>query len=145
MENKVDFKVVQLYNKGMGEIVIDSSCILEFLLNQKGKEIVLNSVGSSRLVAPDCLPCEIGDAISKLIKKELISVVDGVAVYHEFARIPIRFMEPDISNSLVIAGETGCRVYEAYYISLAKQLSLPFFTMNENMKNAAVSRGVTCL
>ena len=129
----------------MHEIVIDSSCILEFLLNQKSKEIVQKTVGSSRLVAPDCLPCQIGDAINKLIKKEIFSIADGVSVYHEFARIPFRFIEADISNSIVIAGEAGCTAYHAYYISLAKQLALPLFTMNEDMKKAAISRGVTCL
>ena len=129
----------------MNEIVIDSSCILDFLLNQKRKELVFKTVGNSRLVAPDCLPCEIGNSISRLIKKKLISVTDGVSIYHEFARIPIRFIEADISNSIVIAGETGCTAYQAYYISLAKQLALSLFTMNEDMKNAAVLRGVTCL
>ncbi|SFI99128.1 Predicted nucleic acid-binding protein, contains PIN domain [Treponema bryantii] len=129
----------------MSEIIIDSVCILEFLLNRKSKEVVQNTVGKSRLLAPDCLPCEIGNAVSKLIKKSLITVVDGVAVYHELARIPIRFIEPDIPSSIVIAGESGCSAYEAYYISLAKQLSLPLFTMNENMKEIAISRGVKCL
>ena len=129
----------------MNEIVIDSSCILDFLLNQKRKELVFKTVGNSRLVGPDCLPCEIGNSISRLIKKKLISVTDGVSIYHEFARIPIRFIEADISNSIVIAGETGCTAYQAYYISLAKQLALSLFTMNEDMKNAAVLRGVTCL
>ena len=141
----LDILLVQLYNRCVNEIVIDSSGILEFLLNQKSKDVVKQSVGISRLVAPDCLPCQIGEAISKLIKKGLISLVDGVAVYHEFTRIPIRFMEADISNSIVIAGETGCSAYDSYYISLAKQLSLPLFTMDEAMKDIAVSRGVTCL
>lgn len=129
----------------MKEIIIDSTCILGFLLNRKSKDFVQKKVGTARLVAPDCLPCEVGNAISKLVKKGLITIVDGVAVYHEFARIPIRFMEPDIPNSIVIAGESGCGAYEAYYISLAKQLSLPLFTMNENMKEIAISRGVKCL
>ena len=129
----------------MDEIVIDSSCILDFLLNQNAKEFVQKTVGNSRLVAPDCLPYEIGDSISRLIKKELISIAEGVSVFHEFARIPIRFIEPDISNSIVIAGETGCNVYKAYYISLAKQFSLSLFTVNDDMKKAAALRGVTCL
>ena len=129
----------------MSEIVIDTSSILDFLLNQKRKEIILKTVGNSRLVAPSCLPYEIGESINKLIKKDLITVVDGVSVYHEFARIPIRFIEPDISNSIVISGETGCSAYESYYISLAKQLFIPLFTMNEDIKNTAVSRGVICL
>ena len=129
----------------MNEIIIDSSCILEFLLNKEGKEIVQKTVGNSRLVAPDCLTYEIVDSICRLVRNELISFIDGVAVYHEFARIPIRFIEPDVSNSIVIAGETGCNAYKAYYISLAIQFSLSLFTMNEDMKNTAISRGVICL
>ena len=129
----------------MNELVIDASCILEFLLNQNGKDSVVNTVGAARLVAPSCLPFEIGNAISKLIKRKLISIYDGVSVYHEFARIPMRLMEPDISNAIVIAGETESYAYDSYYISLAKQLSLPLYTMDETMKTNAVSRGVACL
>ena len=129
----------------MNELVIDASCILEFLLNQTNKDSVVKTVGTARLVAPSCLPFEIGNAISKLIKRKLISIYDGVSVYHEFARIPMRMMEPDIPNSIVIAGETESYAYDSYYISLAKQLSLPLYTMDETMKTNAVSRGVTCL
>ena len=129
----------------MNEIIIDSICILEFLLNHKFQEIIQRTVGNSQLVAPECLSYEVGNAVSKLINKGLITVVDGVAVYHELARIPIRFIEPDVSNSIVIAGESGCNAYEAYYVALAQQLSLPLFTLNENMKKIAISRGVKCL
>ena len=129
----------------MNELVIDASCILEFLLNQTNKDSVVKTVGAARLVAPSCLPFEIGNAVSKLIKRKLISIYDGVSVYHEFARIPMRMMEPDISNAIVIAGETESYAYDSYYISLAKQLSLPLYTMDETMKTNAVSRGVACL
>ena len=129
----------------MNEIVIDASCILEFLLNQNGKDTVIKTVGIAQLVAPNCLPYEIGNAISKLIKRKMLSIYDGVAVYHEFVRIPMRLMEPDIPNSIVVAGETESSAYDSYYISLAKQLSLPLFTMDETMKTNACSRGVICL
>ena len=129
----------------MKDIVIDASCILEFLLNQDAKNLVVQKVGSSQLVAPQCLPYEVGNAVSKLIKRKLISIVDGVAVYHEFARIPIRFVEPDIPDSIVIAGNTESYAYASYYISVAKRLNMPLFTLDEKMKDAADSQGVVCL
>ena len=129
----------------MNELVIDASCILEFLLNQTNKDTVVKTVGVACLIAPACLPFEIGNAISKLIKRQLISVYDGVSVYHEFVRIPIRLIEPDIPNAIVIAGETESYAYDSYYISLAKQLSLPLYTIDETMKSNAISRGVVCL
>ncbi|MCR4579126.1 MAG: type II toxin-antitoxin system VapC family toxin [Treponema sp.] len=129
----------------MNDIVIDASCILEFLLNQTSKEAVIQKVGESQLIAPSCLPFEIGNALSKLMKRKLISIFDGVAVFHEFVRIPLRLMEPDIPDALLIAGNTESYAYDSYYISLAKRLNMPLFTLNENMKSNAQSQGVTCL
>ena len=94
------------------------------------------------MVAPQCLPYEIGNAVSKLIKRNLISIFDGVAVYHEFARIPLRLVEPDIPDSILIA---KAYAYDSYYISVAKRLNMPLFTLDENMKKNADSQGVTCL
>ena len=129
----------------MTDIVIDASCILEFLLNQQGKNLVVEKVSDNGLVSPACLPYEVGNAVSKLIKRKLLSVFDGAAVYHEFSRIPIRLVEPDITNAIVIAGETESYAYDAYYISVAKQLSLPLFSMDSGMQTNAVKQGVVCL
>ena len=129
----------------MKDIVIDASCILEILLNQEAKNQIVQKVGSAQLVAPQCLQYEIGNALSKLIKRKLISIVDGVAVYHEFARIPIRFVEPDIPDSIVIAGNTESYAYASYYISVAKRLNMSLFTLDDKMKENAVSQGVVCL
>ena len=129
----------------MKDIVIDASCILEFLLNQESKNLVVEKVGNYQLVAPQCIPYEIGNAVSKLMKRKLISIFDGVAVYHEFSRIPLRLVEPDIPDSIMIAGNTESYAYDSYYISVAKRLGMPLFTLDEEMKKNAVSQGIVCL
>ncbi|MCR4940872.1 MAG: type II toxin-antitoxin system VapC family toxin, partial [Treponemataceae bacterium] len=101
----------------MDDIVIDASCVLEFLLNQESKDFVVRKVGERNLVAPQCMTYEIGNAVSKLMKRKLISIVDGVAVYYEFVRIPVRFVDPDIPDSILIAGNTDSYAYDSYYIS----------------------------
>ena len=129
----------------MSDIVIDASCVLSFLLNQDGSENVVSIVGENQLVAPSCLPFEIGNAISKLIKRKLIPVYEGVSVFHEFARIPIRLIEPDIPNSIVIAGESESYAYDCYYLNIASQMVLPLFTYDDKMKETAEKRGIKCL
>ena len=141
----LDFKLVQLYIRYMSDIVIDTSCVLSFLLNQKGSKNVVSIVGENQLVAPSCLPFEIGNAISKLIKRKLISVYEGVSVFHEFARIPIRLIEPDIPNSIVIAGELESYANDCYYLNIASQMVLPLFTYDDKMKETAEKRGIKCL
>ena len=129
----------------MKQMVIDASCILAFLLNQEGCNEVKSIVADSELVAPTCLSFEIGNAISKLIKRNFLSIVDGVAVFHEFAKIPIRLIEPNISSSIVLAGQSDSYSYDAFYINLATQFSLPLFTFDEKMKQISSERGILCL
>ena len=141
----LDFKLVQLYIRYMNDIVIHASCVLSFLLNQKESKNVVSIVGENQLVAPSCLPFEIGNAISKLIKRKLISIYEGVSVFHAFARIPIRLIEPDIPNSIVIAGESESYAYDCYYLNIASQMVLPLFTYDDKMKETAEKRGIKCL
>ena len=129
----------------MKQMVIDASCILEFLLNQEGCNEVKAIVADSELVAPTCLSFEIGNAISKLIKRNLLSIVDGVAVFHEFSKIPIRLIEPNIPSSIVLAGQSDSYSYDAFYINLATQFSLPLFTFDEKMRQISAERGILCL
>ena len=129
----------------MHELVIDASCILEYLLNQENKDSIVAKVANSKLIAPTCLPFEIGNAISKLIKRGLISIYEGVSVFHEYARIPIRFIEPEITSTILIAGENKTYAYDAYYVNIAEQMSLPLFTLDEQMQRIASSRGIKCL
>lgn len=118
---------------------------MTYLLNQESKEIVVEKVGNYQLVAPQSIPYEIGNAVSKLMKRKLISIIDGVAVYHEFSRIPLRLVEPDIPDSIMIAGNTESYAYDSYYISVAKRLGMPLFTLDEEMKKNAVAQGIICL
>ena len=129
----------------MNNIVIDASCILAFLLNQDDTNLIAKTTENKILIAPSCLPFEIGNALSKLIKRNLLSTTEAILVLHEFYKIPIRLLEPDIANSVVIAAESNSYAYEAYYLNIANQLSEPLFTLDEKMKSTALERGIKCL
>lgn len=129
----------------MKSIVIDASCILAFLLNQDDNDLVAKTTENKILIAPSCLPFEIGNALSKLIKRDLLSTTEAILVLHEFYKIPIRLLEPDIANSVVIAAESNSYAYDAYYLNIANQLSEPLFTLDEKMKSTALERGIKCL
>ena len=70
---------------------------------------------------------KIGNALSKLIKRNLLTTSEAILVLHEFYKIPIRLIEPDIANSVVIAAESNSYAYDAYYLNIANQLSEPLF------------------
>lgn len=129
----------------MKTIVIDASCILAFLLNQDDNDLVAKTTEKKILIAPTCLPFEIGNALSKMVKRNLLTTTEAILVLHEFYKIPIRLLEPDIANSLIIAAESNSYAYDAYYLNIANQLSEPLFTLDEKMKSTALERGIKCL
>lgn len=129
----------------MNSIVIDASCILAFLLNQDDNNLVAKTTEKKILLSPTCLPFEIGNALSKLIKRNLLTTSEAILVLHEFYKIPIRLIEPDIANSVVIAAESNSYAYDSYYLCIANQLSEPLFTFDEKMKSTALKRGIKCL
>ena len=110
---------------------------MAFLLNQDDNNLVAKTTEKKILIAPTCLPFEIGNALSKMIKRNLLSTTEAILVLHEFYKIPIRLLEPDIANSVVIAAESNSYAYDAYYLNIANQLSEPLFTLDEKMKSYA--------
>lgn len=127
------------------EIVIDASCVMAVLMDEPEKSIVLEKTKGCSLIAPACLPYEICNALSSLMKRNLITVSEAAFAYHQFSRIQMRFIEPDLQLSLVIAGENKIYAYDAYYMSVAEQYSLPVFSLDQKFNEAAKGRMIKCL
>lgn len=127
------------------EIVIDASCIMAVLMNEPEKaDVILKTKGCS-LIAPACLPFEICNALSSLMKRDLITVSEAAFAYHQFSRIQIRFIEPDLQLSLVIAGENKIYAYDAYYMSIAEQYGFSVYSLDKKFNEVASGRMIKCL
>jgi predicted nucleic acid-binding protein len=127
------------------EIIIDASAILAVLLNEPEKHAVIMATEGCVLTAPGCLEYEIGNAVSALYKRKLLAIPEGILVWHEFAKIPVRLVTPPFPSALTLAGTELIYAYDAYYIACAEQLRIPLLTLDSAMMSSALSRGVECL
>jgi predicted nucleic acid-binding protein len=127
------------------DILIDASAILAVLLNEPGKSAIIEGTSNSVLIAPGCIEYEIGNAISALCKRNLLEISDGVLVWHEFCKIPLRQILPPFPEALLLAGSESIYAYDAYYISCAELLGIPLLTLDTTMKQIASKRGIVCL
>ena len=127
------------------DIMIDASAILAVLLNEKEKVSIVEKTKDTVLFAPGCIEYEIGNAISALNKRKLLGIPDGILVWHEFCKIPLRQIIPTFSESILLAGSESIYAYDAYYLSCAEQLKLPLLTLDGTMKAIAKKRGIVCL
>ena len=124
------------------DVVIDASALLAVLLNEPERQTIIESTRGASLVAPSSLDYEIGNALSALMRRRSITIAESVAVYHSFARIPVRLIEPDMQAALLVSGEENIYAYDAYFIACAERLGLPLLTLDKRLADTALKRGV---
>ncbi len=127
------------------EIIIDASCIISVLLEEDGCSEVREIARGRRLVAPACLPYEIGNSLSAAVKRHRIAADIVSEIYREFEKLPVRLVEPDIEKAVQIAAEENHYAYDAYYIVCALDMGLPLYSLDNGLVEIAKKRGVKCL
>ena len=68
-----------------------------------------------------------------------------IAAYNDFIKIPLRLLDANMENALMIACKYMIYAYDAYYLEVANRLNLPLLTLDESMKNVAVDMKVRIL
>lgn len=124
------------------DIVIDASALLAVLLNEEEKDLIIRISRGNSLLSPGCIEYEIGNAVSALRKRNLITTSDGILVWHEFCKIPLRQINPNIHDALIIACNENIYAYDAYYLAVASQYHLPLLTLDDKMRLTASKIGI---
>ena len=65
--------------------------------------------------------------------------------YNDFKKIPLRLLDIDIENALIIACKYEIYAYDAYYLEIAKRLKLTLLTLDQSMKNIALNLNIRIL
>ena len=126
-------------------VIIDASCIIAILADEPERNIVIEKTKGTELIAPACLPYEIGNSLTAMVKRHRIDSTKAVETMEMFKKIPIRLLEPDIVQSVKIASEENHYAYDAYYISCALERNIPLLTFDKTLIEIAERRGVKCL
>jgi predicted nucleic acid-binding protein len=127
------------------DLVIDASAILAVLLNEPERDSLIEATRGVNLIAPESIPFEVGSALSSLLKRKALGLVDTLAVYHAFVAIPVRFVHVDIPASIQIAAESGIYAYDAYVLSCAASFDASLLSLDKGLKSAARERGMSLL
>lgn len=127
------------------DVLIDASCIIAILADESERNEVIEKTENTELYSASCLPFEIGNSLSAMVKRHRISCEQAVAAYEEFKKIPVRLIEPDISKALRIAAEENHYAYDAYYIACALDSKIPLYSLDSRMMEIAKKRGAKCL
>jgi predicted nucleic acid-binding protein len=118
-------------------LVIDTSVILAVVLNEATKPELVRLTTGAELVAPLSLHWEIGNALSAMIKRKRITLPEALQALLEYQKIPIRFLDVPLDDTVLVVEQHQIYAYDAYFIVCARQQSCPLITLDGGLQTAA--------
>lgn len=100
-------------------IVIDTSAIIAVIANEPEKKRLIKLTSGFDLIAPKSIYWEIGNAFSSMFKRKQATLKQAKDAINIFKKIPIRFLDVDLADTLELSNKYNIYAYDAYVISCA--------------------------
>jgi predicted nucleic acid-binding protein len=128
------------------EVLLDASAIIAVIADEPEAQIVINCTQNATIVSPDIISCEIANALTRMMKKNVIvSEEQMIDLVKNFKLIPIKVVDIDLEKTLKIAWHYKIYAYDAFYLEVAKRLQLPLVTFDNGMRKVAKELGINVL
>jgi predicted nucleic acid-binding protein len=115
-------------------ILIDASAIMAVLIQEPESENIINLTEDTELLAPEMIKYEIGNALSKLLKRKILKEAEVIETYKKYETIPLHLLGVNMEKALRIASKYQIYAYDAYYLETAYRLKIPLLTLDRNMQ-----------
>ena len=119
------------------DIVVDASVIIAVVANEPKRDTLIGLTRGADLIAPHSVHWEIGNALSAMLKRRLATMEQVLAVAAIYHRIPIRYADVELEESLRIANALGIYAYDADLIRCALKYDAPLITLDRTLVECA--------
>ena len=123
-------------------LVVDTSVIISVITNEKHKRQLIKVTRGEELITPESLHWEIGNAFSAMFKRKRIDINLAKRALKYYQKIPLRFVEINLEESLEIAYNYSIYAYDAYFIECARIYKLPLLTLDNSLIEIAKKIGI---
>ena len=136
---------LQLKKNVAMDLLIDANILLAVILNEPEKERIVELTAEAKIVAPEMIPYEIGNALSAMMKRHRLTQEQVQITFKIFEAIPIRLEQVNIADALGLSHRFCIYAYDAYYLEVARRLHIPLLTLDRQMKNIGHSLKIELL
>ena len=119
------------------KIVADTNTFLAVALNEPERDWLIQATDGHDLVAPAVLPYEIGNALSSLVRRDVVTERQLAAAWDATAAVPVELATIDPRAALLLAGHFRIYAYDAYFLQCALETKSPLLTLDQGMKRVA--------
>ena len=126
-------------------IITDTNIFLAVVLNEPEKAHIIAQTSNCKLLSPEILPYEIGNALSAIVKRKQLTTEQALRAIELADAIPVRLIQPDIKSALELALRFNIYAYDAYFLQAALSLNCPLLTLDKKMKEVAKQLNIVVL
>jgi predicted nucleic acid-binding protein len=119
------------------DVVTDASALLAVVLNEAARDSVIKKTAGCRLVAPEVLPYEVGNALVVVRKKGRLSDAEVLRAFDSAQRIAVTLLPVTIPRAVKLAMQFGIYAYDAYYLQCCIENRLPLLALDTRMGEVA--------
>ena len=127
------------------KIVADTNTFIAVALNEPEKDRIIQLTEGHDLIAPDVLPFEIGNALTAMLKRDVLKKEEVLSAWDVIQQIPVGLRQTDIKSALKIAIKYNIYAYDAYFLRCADNLRVPLLTLDLGLKRVAQEIGISIL
>lgn len=126
-------------------ITIDTSALIAVIGNEPPKKQIIEITMGCSLYAPASVHWEIGNAFSAMFKKGRISAEQAQQALSVYRKIPIKFIDVPLEQTIEISHTLNIYAYDAYLIQCTQQTNSPLLTLDKGLKVATRKIGIQLL
>ena len=127
------------------DITVDTSAVMAVVLEEPVKKRIISLTQGADILAPQSLRWEVGNALSSLLRRDLISVGEAHQAVSVFESIPIRFVDVELGDAVEIVGRHKIWAYDAYPIRCARRFRTSLLSLDKNQCRIAELENITVL
>jgi len=124
------------------EMIVDTSVVIAVIAKEKSRRKIISVTRGIELVAPFSLHAEVGNALSAMFKRKLITFQKAAVMLGIYKQIPIQFIDIDLERSLKLAEELRIYAYDAYMLDSALVRNVQLITLDTKLQKIAEKRGI---
>lgn len=123
-------------------MIVDASVFLAILLNEHSKDRMVRITRETDIRSPEIVPYEVANALSSLMRRELLEDSAALRAFRLFKQIPVSLVGVNINQALKIAAQYGIYAYDAFYLEVALRRGQPLLTLDKKMQRVAGELGI---
>ena len=127
------------------KIIAETNAFIAAELNEPEKDMIISLTEGHDLVAPEVLPFEIGNALTAMMRRNVLEVDEVILAWDMIQQIPVDLRRIEIRAALDIATQYNIYAYDAYFLQCALNLRSPLLTLDRQMKGIAQKIGIQIL